>query len=81
MIKIEAHNEVIKIETDGTMDDLIGEAMCSIRSMYDFFRERNEDVAKAFKALLQEHTKDDGAIFADEYKGEEVEGVEDDVLF
>ena len=81
MIKIEAHNEVIEIETDGTMDDLIGEAMCSIRSMYDFFREHNEEAARAFKALLQKHTKDDGALFSDKYIGETVEAFDEDLPF
>ena len=82
MIKIEANNDLVDIETDGKMDDLIGEAMCSIRSMYVFFKDHNEYAAKVFKALLQEHTKDGGAIFADEYEGEYLdEGVEDDVLF
>ena len=82
MLKIEAHNDVIDIETDGDMSDIVCEAMCSIRSMYDFFKEHNHNAAKVFKELLQEHTRDGGALFADEFKGKSAdECTEDDVPF
>lgn len=81
MLKIEVNEAVAEIEADGSMENIIPEAMVAIRTMYDFFKGHDEDHGEAFKELLQMHAKDDGAIFADEYEGENIEGVEEDVPF
>ena len=81
MLKFEINQEVADVTIDGNMEDTICEAMVAVRAMYDFFKDYDKESAEAFKALLQRHTKDDGAVFADEYKGEfqdETEGFDFD---
>ena len=81
MLKFEINQEVADVTVDGNMEDAICEAMVAVRAMYDFFKDHDKESAEAFKTLLQMHTKDDGAVFADEYKGEfqdETEGFDFD---
>ena len=81
MLKIEVNEAVSEIEVDGSMENIIPEAMVAIRTMYDFFKDHGEEHGNSFKELLQMHTVEGGAIFADEYGGENIEGIEDDVPF
>ena len=81
MLKFEINQEVADVTIDGNMEDVICEAMVAVRAMYDFFKYHDKETAEAFKTLLQMHTKDDGAVFADKYKGEfqdETEGFDFD---
>ena len=81
MLKFEINQEVAGITVDGNMEDAICEAMVAVRAMYDFFKDHDKETSEAFKTLPQMHTKDDGAVFADEYKGEfqdETEGFDFD---
>ena len=81
MLKFEINQEVADVTVDGNMEDVICEAMVAIRAIYDFLKDHGEEYGEAFKTLLQMHTKDGGAVFADEYKGEfqeETEGFDFD---
>ena len=81
MLKFEINQEVADVTVDGNMEDVICEAMVAIRAIYDFLKDHGEEHGEAFKTLLQMHTKDGGAVFADEYKGEfqdETEGFDFD---
>lgn len=81
MLKIEVNKAVAEIDVDGSMEDIIPEAMIAIRTMYDFFKSHGEKHGYVFKKLLQKHAADGGVLFADEYNGKDIEGVEEDVHF
>ena len=81
MLKIKVNQEIADVTVDGSMEDVVCEAMVAVRAVYDFIKDHDEELAEAFKTLLQMHTKDDGAVFADEFKGElqdETEGFDFD---
>ena len=81
MLRIEVNNVRAEVHSDGDALSIIAEAMIAIRSMYDVIKEYGDKYGEVFKKTIK--NMQDGALFADKYKGVEISSdtTEDDLPF